>query len=225
MKTNENGQFNGAGFRLSAQVVREIEESISVKRKLAQEAAKTITDMAVLVAARLKAGNKLILFGNGGSAADAQHIAAEFVGRYMVDRESLPAIALTTDTSALTAIGNDYGFEYIFSRQIQALGRPGDVALGISTSGQSQNVIRGLTVARDRGLFTLVFTGGNDQKVRDLAHLCVCVPSSATPRIQEAHILVGHILTGIVEEILLSEKRPECSRDGIESIRGNGHSL
>jgi D-sedoheptulose 7-phosphate isomerase len=205
MKAKEKGRLNGAGLELSRQVVAEIEDSVKVKTKLAGQAAELIAQMALLVATRLRAGHKLIIFGNGGSAADAQHIAAEFVGRYLAEREALPAIALTTDTSALTAIGNDYGFEQVFSRQIQALANRGDVALGISTSGNSQNVVRGLTVARELGLATLGFTGENGEKMRNLVDLCLCVPSSSTARIQEAHILVGHILTGIVENVMLSE--------------------
>jgi len=211
VKAKEKGRLHGAGLRLSSQVAREIEDSVKVKTELVDEAAELIAQMGFLVATRLRAGHKLIIFGNGGSAADAQHIAAEFVGRYMVEREALPAIALTTDTSALTAIGNDYGFEHIFSRQIRALAKRGDVALGISTSGESQNVVRGLTEARELGLVTLGFTGRNGGKMRNLVDLCLCVPSSSTPRVQEAHMLVGHILTGIVENVLLSEKKPKFS--------------
>lgn len=211
VKAKEKGRLNGAGLRLSSLVAREIEDSVKVEAKLVDEAAELIAQMAVLVATRLRAGHKLIIFGNGGSAADAQHIAAEFVGRYMVEREALPAISLTTDTSALTAIGNDYGFEHIFSRQIRALAKRGDVALGISTSGESQNVVRGLVAARELGLATLGFTGRNGGKMRSLVDLCLCVPSSSTARVQEAHILVGHILIGIVENVLQSEKRPRFS--------------
>ena len=206
VKAKGKGRLNAAGFELSVRVAREIEDSVKVKTKLADEAAELIAHMAVRVASRLRAGNKLIIFGNGGSAADAQHIAAEFVGRYTVERKALPAIALTTDTSALTAIGNDYGFEHIFSRQIRALAKRGDVALGISTSGESRNVVHGLAVARELGLVTLGFTGNKGGKVRSRVDLCLCVPSSSTPRVQEAHILVGHILTGIVENVMLSEK-------------------
>ena len=204
MEAKEKGRLDEAGLRLSNYVAREIEESIKVKAKLVDEATELIAQMAVVVATQLRAGGKLIIFGNGGSAADAQHIAAEFVGRYLVEREGLPAIALTTDTSALTAIGNDYGFEQVFSRQIQALAKREDVALGISTSGDSQNVVRGLTVARELGLATLGFTGQNGGRMRNLVDLCLCVPSDATPRIQEVHILVGHILVGIAENVLLS---------------------
>ena len=209
MEAKEKGPPDAAGLRLSNHVAREIEDSIKVKAKLVYEGAELIAQMAVVVATQLRAGGKLIIFGNGGSAADAQHIAAEFVGRYLVEREALPAIALTTDTSALTAIGNDYGFEQVFSRQIQALAKREDIALGISTSGDSQNVVRGLTVARELGLATLGFTGQNGGKMRNLVDLCLCVPSNTTPRIQEVHILVGHILGGIAENVLLSEGKTQ----------------
>jgi len=209
MEAKEKGRLDEAGLPLSNHVVREIEDSIKVKAKLVGEAAELIAQMAVVVARQLCAGGKLIIFGNGGSAADAQHIAAEFVGRYLVEREALPAIALTTDTSALTVIGNDYGFEQVFSRQIQALAKREDVALGISTSGDSQNVVRGLTVARELGLATLGLTGQNGGKLRNLVDLCLCVRSSATPRIQEVHILVGHILVGIAENVVRSEGKTQ----------------
>jgi D-sedoheptulose 7-phosphate isomerase len=142
-----------------AWIEEEIQESIAVKRALGQESVPVIAEIADRVLERLQAGNKVILFGNGGSAADAQHIAAELVGRYRAEREALPAIALTTDTSALTAIGNDYGFEEVFARQLSALGHPGDVALALSTSGNSANVMRALEVARERGLFTIGLSG------------------------------------------------------------------
>jgi D-sedoheptulose 7-phosphate isomerase len=219
MEAKEKGRIDEVGLRLSNHVAREIEDSIRVKAKLVDEAAELIPQMAVVVVTQLRAGGKLIIFGNGGSAADAQHIAAEFVGRYLVEREALPAIALTTDTSALTAIGNDYGFEQVFSRQIQALAKREDVALGISTSGNSQNVVRALTVARELGLATLGFTGQNGGKMRNLVDLCLCVPSSETPRIQEAHILVGHILVGIAEKILLSEGKTQSPGRAITQPR------
>jgi len=209
MEAKEKSSLDEAGLRLSDYVAREIEDSIKVKAKLVDEGTELIAQMAVVVAKQLRLGGKLIIFGNGGSAADAQHIAAEFVGRYLVEREALPAVALTTDTSALTAIGNDYGFEQVFSRQIQALAKREDVALGISTSGDSQNVVRGLTVARELGLATLGFTGQNGGKIRNLADLCLCVPSTATPRIQEVHILAGHILVGIAENVLQSAGKPQ----------------
>jgi len=190
---------------IKEQVTREIEESISVKKDLALQAAERIAEIALAVVERMKAGGKLIIFGNGGSAADAQHIAAEFVGRYQCERRPLPAIALTTNASSLTAIGNDYGFEETFSRQILALANAGDVILAISTSGNSPNVLRGLTAARQMGLLTVGLTGRSGGGMRVFVDLCLCVPSDSTPRVQEAHILVGHILSGIVERAFLSE--------------------
>jgi D-sedoheptulose 7-phosphate isomerase len=150
----------------------------------------------------LRAGGKLLLFGNGGSAADAQHISAELVIRYKADRAAIPAIALTTDTSALTACGNDLGFEAIFSRQIQALGRPGDVALGISTSGNSPNVLLALAEARRRGVHTIGLTSGTGGKMPALCDVVLAVPSKVTARIQEMHILIGHMLCKALEQRL-----------------------
>jgi D-sedoheptulose 7-phosphate isomerase len=152
--------------------------------------------------AGLAGGGKLLLFGNGGSAADAQHIATELSVRYQQDRAALAALALTTDTSALTAAGNDLGFDRIFSRQIEALGRPGDVALGISTSGRSPNVVQALRTARELGLVTTALTGGDGGELPALAEPCLIVPSASTARIQEMHILVAHSLCGALETAL-----------------------
>jgi len=156
------------------------------------------------MAERLRGGGRLLVFGNGGSAAQAQHIASELVGRFQCDRRPLPAIALTTDTSALTSIGNDYGFEEIFARQIRALGRPGDVALAISTSGESPNVLRALDAARERQMHTIGLTGRTGGKLRERVDLCLCVPSDSTPRIQEAHLVISHILCHLIETSVLS---------------------
>lgn len=153
-------------------------------------------------ASALRRGNKILLFGNGGSAADAQHIAAEFVGRYLMERRPLPAIALTTDTSALTAIGNDYAFEDVFSRPIEALGRKGDIAVGFSTSGKSPNVLKAMAVAKKKGLLTVGLCGKPGSALEKLADYCFCVPSEATPRVQEAHALIGHILCDFSEKLL-----------------------
>jgi D-sedoheptulose 7-phosphate isomerase len=157
-----------------------------------------------ILLAALKRRNKLLLFGNGGSAADAQHIAAEFVARCAFDRPALPALALSVNTSSVTAIGNDYGFDQVFCRQLEALGRPGDVAIGFSTSGNSPNVLNGISSAKKIGLHTIAFTGtpgGKLQQAADLDH-CLCAPSSETPRIQECHILIGHIIPELVEQEL-----------------------
>jgi D-sedoheptulose 7-phosphate isomerase len=153
----------------------------------------------------LRAGRTLFFFGNGGSAADAQHLAAEFVNRFARDRPGLPAIALTTDASVLTSIGNDFSFDRVFARQIEALGRAGDVAVGISTSGRSPNVLAGLRAARERGLTTVGFTGGDGGTMRGLCDRLVLVPSRMTPRIQEVHILVGHIVCQLVDDALFPE--------------------
>lgn len=144
-------------------------------------------------------GNKIVLFGNGGSAGDAQHIATEFVVRFRSDRKSISAIALTTDSSALTAIGNDLGFDNLFSRQVEALCRRGDIVIGISTSGNSENVIRGLTSAKQQGAITAGFGGGNGGRMRELVDRAIIVPSEITARIQEMHILIGHMLCGAIE--------------------------
>ena len=150
-------------------------------------------------------GGKILLFGNGGSAADAQHIAAELVVRYRANRAALPAIALTTDTSVLTAAGNDYGYESVFARQVEALGRPGDVAVGISTSGRSPNVLRGLAAARAAGLRTVGFCGHDGGAMHEHCDALLCVPAEATARIQEMHILLGHVLCAAVDAHLRSE--------------------
>lgn len=147
----------------------------------------------------LRGGNKILFAGNGGSAADAQHWAGELVSRFYYDRPGLPAIALTTDTSILTAIGNDYGYDYVFARQVEALGRAGDVLIAISTSGNSANIIRAVDVAKARGIKVVGFTGENGGKLGPLADLCFQVPSNETPRIQEGHEFIGHLLCGLVE--------------------------
>lgn len=152
-----------------------------------------------LVGTALESGGKLLIFGNGGSAADAQHIAAEFTGRYLTERRPLAALALTTDTSALTAIGNDYGVEHIFARQIQALGRKGDVALAISTSGRSPNIIAGLRAAAELGLTTVLLTSQKAPELDPPWELVLRVPSDSTPLIQECHLAIGHIVCGLVD--------------------------
>jgi D-sedoheptulose 7-phosphate isomerase len=147
----------------------------------------------------LRAGGKLLLAGNGGSAADAQHIAGEFVSRFAYDRPGLAAVALTTDTSILTAIGNDYGYEQLFARQVRALGRPGDLLLAYSTSGRSPNVLRALEAARELGLVTVGFTGNRGGPMRELCEHLLEVPSADTPKIQEGHLVLGHVFCGLVE--------------------------
>jgi len=186
----------------SAPRVREIiEASIAIKQSLLRstEVLGMVAKATEQLIAAIRQGNKILLFGNGGSAADAQHIAAEFVGRFAFDRPPLPALALSVNTSSVTAIGNDYGFSQIFSRQIEAVGRPGDLAIGISTSGNSQNVLDAMIVARKIGLCTIALTGSTGGKLKGNVDHCICVPSSETPRIQECHILIGHIMSELVE--------------------------
>lgn len=158
--------------------------------------------MAEVITASMRAGGKLLLAGNGGSAGDSQHVAAEFTGRMLYDRDPLPALALTTDTSALTAIGNDYGFELAFERQVRALGRPGDVLLGISTSGNSANVLLAMDAARDRGMATLGFAGAGGGKMLERADMLLRAPSEWTPVIQQIHITAAHILCSLVERAM-----------------------
>jgi D-sedoheptulose 7-phosphate isomerase len=181
-----------------------IQQSIALEQTLLadENLARLLARVGTAMATALSKGRKILLFGNGGSAADAQHIAAEFVGRYRMERPSLPAIALTTDTSALTAIGNDYAFEDVFSRPLEALGNKGDIAMGFSTSGKSPNVLKAMAAARKKGLVTVGLTGQNGEALVRQVDYCFCVPSVDTPRVQEAHALIGHILCDMVEKLL-----------------------
>jgi D-sedoheptulose 7-phosphate isomerase len=176
--------------------------SIETKRAFLEMYKDRIVEVGLIMAQALLDGNKILFFGNGGSAADSQHLAAEIVGRYKKERKGLPSIALTTDTSILTAVGNDYGFDVIFERQIEALCMPGDVAIGISTSGNSPNVIKGLMKAQDLGATTIAFSGKQGGKVVDIAHYSFVVPSYDTARIQECHITLGHTLCEIIDEVV-----------------------
>ena len=180
---------------------RRIETSIGVKQKLIEQA-HLLAQVAEVLIKAYQGGKKVLLFGNGGSAADAQHIAAELVGKYYLDRKPLPAEALTVNTSSLTAIGNDYAFEQMFARQVEALGNEGDVVVGISTSGNSPNVIEGVRAAKRKGMITVGLTGVDGGCLKDQVDYCLCVPSKDTPRIQETHILIGHILCELVEQAL-----------------------
>ena len=182
-----------------------VRESVDVKTRFFQENRANIVEAANRVVDAIRAGGKVLTFGNGGSAADAQHIAAEFVGRFIPDRPPLAAIALSTDTSILTACGNDYGYQAVFSRQILALGNAGDVAIGISTSGNSPNVLEALDAARAKGLFTIGLAGETGGKMNDRVNVLFCVPSKMTPRIQETHITLGHILCEIVDRTLFPD--------------------
>jgi D-sedoheptulose 7-phosphate isomerase len=175
------------------------EKHLNLAARVRDELAAEIARAATCLIECFRDGRKLLLCGNGGSAADAQHIAAELTGRYRREREGLAAVALTTDTSALTAIGNDYGFDTIFARQFQALARPGDVLLAISTSGNSPNVLRALEAARERECPTIGLIGGDGGKMRGMCDYPIVVPSSETPLIQEMHIAIGHLLCELVE--------------------------
>ena len=191
----------------AAHIAREIQESISVKTELGR-VAEQIGVVASAIVNCLRAGGKLIVFGNGGSASDAQHMVAELVGRYAVKRQALAAIALTTNSSSLTAIANDFGFEEVFARQLEALAKPQDLVLAISTSGNSPNVLRALETAKALGLKKIGLTGNDGGKLRGLVDNCVIVPSTSTPRIQEAHALIIHILCGIVENAFVRDAHP-----------------
>jgi len=195
-------------------VSESIKASITVKQQLlsAPDFVSTVAAVSEVIVTSLDAGNKILLFGNGGSAADAQHIAAEFVGRFAFDRRALAALALSVNSSCVTAIGNDYGFDVVFARQIEALGRLGDVAIGISTSGNSQNVIAAALMAKTLGLHTVGLTGSTGGRLKNAVDHCVCVPSNDTPRIQECHILVGHIISEIVEWTIFHEQQSCVSR-------------
>jgi D-sedoheptulose 7-phosphate isomerase len=186
---------------LETAIQRRIEERIVVTQSLLSQVP-VYTQVANMLIEAYRAGKKALFFGNGGSAADAQHIAAEFMGKFYLDRRPLPALALTVNTSVLTAIGNDYGFEQVFARQIKALGNPGDIAIGISTSGNSANVIEGLCAAKSANMITIGMTGLDGGLLKDRADYCICIPSKDTPRIQEAHILIGHIWSELVEQAL-----------------------
>ena len=181
-----------------------IQRSVQVHGRLIAECLPALTKAAEALITAYLAGHKAIFFGNGGSAADAQHLAAEFLGRYLRERAPLPALALNTNTSAVTAIGNDYGYEQTFSRQLRALSSPGDVAVGISTSGNSANVFEGLVCARELGLFTIALTGASGGKLRGLVDVLIAVPSEETPRIQECHILAGHAICDAVESAVVA---------------------
>lgn len=187
---------------------QQIKDSIDTKQKFFgdEKNIDLLDRIATDLIATYRAGKKTLIAGNGGSAADAQHIAAEFVSRFYFDRPALPSIALTTDTSALTAIGNDYGYDFLFSRQLEANAQKGDVFIAISTSGNSKNIIKGLEAAKKIGLKTVGLTGANGGKMREMVDYCVCIPSDETPRIQECHILVGHILCAAVEKELFEKK-------------------
>jgi D-sedoheptulose 7-phosphate isomerase len=187
-------------------IIRTFVESARVKTAFVRENADRIIEVVQLIVRTFREGGKVILFGNGGSATDASHLAAEFVNRFLIDRPPLPAIALTTDPAVMTSIGNDFGFDQLFSKQLAALGRKGDVAIGISTSGNSANVIRAIEMAKEKGLRTVVLTGGTGGKLAALAEHTFIVPTNFTPHIQETHITLGHVICQMVDEELYGKK-------------------
>ncbi|HNQ87840.1 MAG TPA: D-sedoheptulose 7-phosphate isomerase [Verrucomicrobiota bacterium] len=189
-------------------VRRRFRESSAAKTAAAEDDVSSLTKLISSIQAAFQQGSKLVLFGNGGSAADAQHVAAEFVVRFGRDRSALPAIALTTDTSILTAVGNDLAFEQLFSRQVEAIVRPGDVVVGISTSGNSPNVLRGIEAGKARSALTVGFTGRHGGALRALADLCYCAPSDVTARIQEVHLCAWHTICEVIESGLDSAGTP-----------------
>ncbi len=189
---------------LRENVKRSLLEGAELRTQLVEKCCDSVILAAETVYDALQRGGKVILCGNGGSAADAQHLAAEFVGRFTTDRAPLAAIALSTDTSALTAIGNDYGFEFVFSRQLLALGNPPDVVIGISTSGRSKNVLNAMETATEKGLKTIAFSGGDGGPLASMVDIPIVVPSTNTARIQECHITLEHIMCEVVECLLFS---------------------
>ncbi|NOS77364.1 MAG: D-sedoheptulose 7-phosphate isomerase [Nitrospira sp.] len=184
-------------------ILKAFSDSATVKQQFAHDHADRIAQVAALMVTAFREGRKVLLFGNGGSATDAAHIAAEFVGRYKRERKPLPAIALATDIAAITCIANDYGFDELFARQVRAHGQKGDIAIAISTSGNSPNVLKGVAAARECGMITIAWTGGTGGTLAGLVDHPFVVPSTVTARIQESHITLGHVLCELVEETLL----------------------
>jgi len=200
-------------------ILRSFKESAELKTRFIESQIDLVTLVAAELVRALKSGKKLLVFGNGGSAADAQHIAGELVNRFKFDRPALPALSLVTDTSVLTAIGNDVDYSQIFSRQIEAFGQEGDVALAISTSGNSPNVLRGVETARGLGLKTVAFTGRGGGKLASLVDYALIVPSQETPRIQEVHLTLAHVICEIIEdELFKTSTRPQTRRGGADFI-------
>lgn len=189
-------------------ILKRFKENSEVKTRFLRENLPKLIDVIKLVSHAFESGNKIFFFGNGGSAADAQHLAAEFVNRFVMDRPPLPAMALTTDTSILTSISNDDTFDEIFAKQLRALGKEGDVAVGISTSGNSPNIIKAFEVAKEMGMKRVALAGNNGGAISKMADLSLVVPSTSTPRIQEVHILIGHILCEMVEHYLFFKVNP-----------------
>lgn len=191
---------------MQANILKHLSETQSVVQAM-QADARLIACMETVAQAciaALKAGNKLLFMGNGGSAADSQHLAGELVSRFAFDRPGLPAFALTTDTSVLTAIGNDYGYERLFARQVEAVGKAGDVLFGFSTSGKSPNILLAFEAARTLGMVTVGMTGNRGERITQVVDHCIEIPSPSTPKIQEGHIVSGHIICGLIEEAMFT---------------------
>jgi D-sedoheptulose 7-phosphate isomerase len=193
-----------------------IERSIEVHSKLIGACLPAITAAANALISAYRSGHKALFFGNGGSSTDAQHLAAEFLGRYLRDRSPMPAVALADNNAAVTSIANDYGYEHIFSRQLQALAGPGDIAVAISTSGKSKNVIEGVLTARKLGIYTIGMTGASGGQMRGLVDTLIAVPSEETPRIQECHILVSHALCDAVESAIAGSPAVSSVRSAVK---------
>ncbi len=191
--------------KLEERVFKIAEESRKIQEEFIKKQGKNILEVAKLAKEVISKGGKILVFGNGGSAADSQHLAGELVNRFKKERAPLPAIALTTDTSILTAIANDYDFSEVFSKQVMALGKKGDIALGISTSGKSPNVIKALETAKRLGIHTVGLSGGHGGLMKDLCDYLILVPSEETPRIQEGHLLFLHIFSELLEELMFSD--------------------
>ncbi|MCX7738992.1 MAG: D-sedoheptulose 7-phosphate isomerase [Hydrogenothermaceae bacterium] len=190
---------------LEETIVDIFQESSRLKREFVQEYAEDIVNLSIFLGKRLKMGYKVLICGNGGSAADSQHFAAEIVGRFEKEKKPFSAIAITTDSSILTAIGNDYGFENIFSKQVEALGRKGDILIGISTSGNSKNVIEAVRIAKDMGIFTVGFLGRDGGKLKDIVDKAFIVRSDSTARVQEVHLTLEHAICSILDLYLTGE--------------------
>ena len=190
---------------MKEEILQAFKDSSEVKARFIRNHADMLIQVVKVLVAAFKGGHKVLLFGNGGSAADAQHLAAEFVNRFLIERPPLPAIALTTDTSILTSISNDYGYADTFAKQVKALGKEGDVAIGISTSGTAANVVKAIKVAKDLGMKTVGLTGGDGGDLAKIVDFALVVDSSATPRIQETHITIGHVLCEMVDRMLFQQ--------------------
>jgi D-sedoheptulose 7-phosphate isomerase len=190
---------------MKEEILQAFKDSAEVKARFIRSQGDTLIQVVKLLVATFKGGRKVLLFGNGGSAADAQHLAAEFVNRFLIERPPLPAIALTTDTSVLTSISNDYGYADTFAKQVKALGKEGDAAVAISTSGNAANVVKAVKTAKDMGLKTVGLTGGDGGDLAKIVDFALVVDSTSTPRIQETHITIGHVLCEMVDRMLFQQ--------------------